>query len=100
MDALRNLLHRLIVEDKPSVASRNHTSPVALPHSVSAIPLSVEGVALSIHDDVVLASFTSSVFKSRSRSPDERSMKCHLHTGKYTQVDRDNELLADHIHVI
>ena len=60
---------------------------------------SVEGVELSIHDDVVLASFTSSVFNSRSRH-DERSMKCHLHTGIYTLVDRDNELLADHIQVI
>ena len=31
---------------------------------------------------------------------DERSMKCHLHTDIYTLVDRDNELLADHIQVI
>ena len=77
------LLHRLTVENKSSVAPRNHTSPVAPLHSVSAVPLSVEGVALSIHDDVVLAPFASSVFNGESRH-DERSMKCDLRPGIYT----------------
>ena len=79
------------------VASRNHTSPVALSHSVDAIPQSFEGVVLTIHDNVVLASFTGCAYRRRHA---ERSIKCHLHTGKYTQVDGDNKPLADHIQVI